>query len=613
MSITPSDFAARPSRRHRLAAALAPALVGLGALAVGVGPVAAVTEPNWSTPVDVSAGDRYVDSAEVATTADGTRAVAVWLLTNDDGETIVAASVAAISNGAATWSTPVEVSNGGSYAAQPRVAIADNGSRAIVVWRSVTLGQPNRILSSTIDFGVTPPTWSAQSTVQEGRLVEPRVSITSDGTRALALWTQMADAGSEIAGAVASISGSGPTWSTSTVLSNAGADQPNLTLQQTGTTAVAVWVEPTDSGSAVKASYLSVAANGITGSTPATLTPPEFPAAYEPCVVMAANGQAVTAAWRADSNDVAVMQTASGTLGANGMEFSAATTLTEADYDAYEPNLAVSGTGSTAILVWHRYNENYELVVQAATATVSGKQATWSTPKTLTAPGSSGYEPQVTLSFDGRAATALWSDDDGELTSIQSAVASISNNVATWSAPTYVSGANESYGGRLASSSTGAVGVNVWTGPSGDNRVVSSSILTAPGSSGPTSAPVHDIAYWRGEKLESPALPVTIGWMDVTTDRRAKRVLSVSNCPSRYSGTRCLGAQLLAAKLNRVAGADTSCIETTIATSDRFLRRLGYWDALRVPTPGNTMLRWKAQRLSSELARYNASGCSVAP
>jgi len=122
-------------------------------------------------------------------------------------------------------------------------------------------------------------------------------------------------------------------------------------------------------------------------------------------------------------------------------------------------------------------------------------------------------------------------------------------------------------------------------------------IITDPGPSGCT----RTIGYWKThpEKV-TPLLPVWLGTgrgksIQVTTASQAVQILSMSSAyGSSSNGITKLYAQLLAAKLNILNGADGTDIEPTLLHADDFLAQYDWrdWKGLS-PGQKQTVLGWK--------------------
>jgi hypothetical protein len=122
-------------------------------------------------------------------------------------------------------------------------------------------------------------------------------------------------------------------------------------------------------------------------------------------------------------------------------------------------------------------------------------------------------------------------------------------------------------------------------------------ITTDPGPSGCT----RTIGYWKTHpEMVTPLLPVWLGIgsgksIQVTTATQAVQILSMSSpYGSSSNGITKLYAQLLAAKLNILNGADEADITATLLSADDFLARYDWknWKGLNA-VQKQTVLDWK--------------------
>ncbi len=121
----------------------------------------------------------------------------------------------------------------------------------------------------------------------------------------------------------------------------------------------------------------------------------------------------------------------------------------------------------------------------------------------------------------------------------------------------------------------------------------------------PTIKPLT-IGYWKnhagftgnnGDKVSS-YLPIWLGSpggksIQVTSAAQVVQVLEMKTFGSASNGITKLYAQLLAAKLNKANGADTSTVKTVLSAADSFLASTDYtsWNSLNAQTK-NAVLGW---------------------
>lgn len=156
-----------------------------------------------------------------------------------------------------------------------------------------------------------------------------------------------------------------------------------------------------------------------------------------------------------------------------------------------------SADGSHAAAIWHRSIGSH-YVIHVRIATVSGLTQSWSATQTLSAPGFDARSPKVKLSADGSRATAAWARTTDEGVVIESASATIEGNVATWGPTTTVSAPTSSaYHPDLSISADGSRAGAIWVVDATDNALVSS-FATIDGNRAQWGAPV-DIVPQGGD------------------------------------------------------------------------------------------------------------------
>lgn len=127
-----------------------------------------------------------------------------------------------------------------------------------------------------------------------------------------------------------------------------------------------------------------------------------------------------------------------------------------------EPDLVVSGDGTTAVAVWLRKKDGHR-VVQSRTARIIDGVPLWSHKQDLSVTGrTSDFSPAVALSHDGDTAVVLWA---GRSLDVRARSAHIRNGIATWSPRQTVAGSGN---GRIfftdvGMSRDGSTVVAIWS------------------------------------------------------------------------------------------------------------------------------------------------------
>jgi hypothetical protein len=401
---------------------------------VGLGGVRGFAATVWSSPavdLSVSPGTDAYD-AQVAVSEDGTTAVAVWLrrcefdfMVSQCAEgthTIVQSKIATISGGTVTWSAVTDVTVDG-VADFPQVGLSDDGVTAVAVWqRSNGSHSIVQSKSATISDGTV--TWSAAATDLSATgedAFNAQVVVSGGGASAVAVWQRFNGSNSIVQSKTATISDGTVTWPVdATNLSAIGADaySAQVALSEDGTKASAIWVRENASYQGfVQSKTATISGATATWSTVATLSTGY---SYNPQVALSGDGTTVIAVWH--GNAFASVQSKTATINGGTVAWSAVANLTALSGGGVEmAQVAISENGTTAIAVWRHiaYFCVCSWIVQSKTATITAGTATWSDVATdLTEPGADEYgDPQVAFVFDPQVAV---SDDGTKATAIWS-------------------------------------------------------------------------------------------------------------------------------------------------------------------------------------------------
>ncbi|MEI6622756.1 MAG: hypothetical protein WCP28_12705 [Actinomycetes bacterium] len=86
----------------------------------------------WTTPTDLSATGQDNFDPEITSSADGTRQTAIWYRTDGTAGTVQAA---ASTNSGTTWANPANLSAGGQSITDQHIASSADGTKQIAVWQ----------------------------------------------------------------------------------------------------------------------------------------------------------------------------------------------------------------------------------------------------------------------------------------------------------------------------------------------------------------------------------------------------------------------------------------------------------------------------------------------
>jgi len=406
-----------------------------------------LTPQLWSSPpsnLSLPTGGFPDDNAQLALSGEGTRAAAVWWI-YDDTNGKVQFSWATINGDSAQWTAPIDISPPGVDAWQPKIALSEDGRKAIVTW--ISNAGDNQVIQSAIatindtgaDFGNTSilPTTGVISDYTN-------VSISANGTKAIAIWTHYADSGySIIQSSVATINGNTVTWGTSYNISTLGTDNwnPQVLLSKDGSLSTAMWIHNDGSNAIIQSASASLSGTSAIWGNPVNLSATGADA-DEPSFSLSGDGTKALSMWRQIKGRNAIFQSSSGTINGSIGFWGAPVDLSQPSLNTYSSQVTISEDGEKGAAIWIRSNADFELV-ESATVSLADNGTSWSSPIILSQENHNSYLPSITISQDGTKATAIWTDGFGDIYSIQSTSASIIDNRATWGGAGTVSPTNE--------------------------------------------------------------------------------------------------------------------------------------------------------------------------
>ncbi len=404
---------------------------------------------SWGAVQDLSAArsasaDGDTAMPQVALSADGSKATAIWVR-NNGTYTVVQSVSARIAGSVATWGAALDISaprattDGAVAIAQ--VALSADGSKATTIWcRSNGLHRVTQSRSATISAGVA--TWGAVSdlsmlrtSTSDGDTYNRQVALSADGSKAVAVWVRSNGLYGVVQSATATISGAVATWSAAQDLSPArvatldgDASAPQVGISADGSKVSAVWVRFNAIWTVVQSASASVAAGVATWGAVKDLSAPRATTdgnASGPQIGLSADGSKATATWmRINASFGVIGQSASATISARVQSWGATTDVaTVADWSFSGANgtpMALSADGTKVTAVWQIDSPNEG--VQVSTGTVRGNVAIWTAPTPLATTAIGIYNGEaVALSANGAHALAIWVVYDGTNFTVQAA------------------------------------------------------------------------------------------------------------------------------------------------------------------------------------------------
>lgn len=364
------------------------------------------SKATWSTVKDLSTTGRAAYTPQVALSSDGTVAIAMW-----SRDSAIQTASASISGNTATWSDTSSLTSNTSYSSTPQVSISGDGSKAIAVW-STSDGTNNRIQAQTATLDDGSASWGTPTWVSEaGRNASsPQIAASTDATQATAVWYRNDGSNNITQSASATVSENVSTWGASTDLGAAGSpsDLQQIAVSSDGDKAVAIWRRKNGSTYYIQSNWASISGTDASWSDTTTDLTPTDATASSPGIAMSSDGTKATAVFYRSIESRNIIHSVSATLTDTGITWGTATALSALGAHAASPQLALASDGTKAVATWYRGQ-----LVQVASATILGNAATWSASTDLTPTGTNVVDPQIATSTDGTRTSLIWTRSDG--------------------------------------------------------------------------------------------------------------------------------------------------------------------------------------------------------
>ena len=485
---------------------------------------------SWSTAVDVSAAGGSASMQQISSSADGSRLAAVW--SRFDGSAfVIQAATATVANGTATWSSPQTLSAAGQSAFDPQIATSSDGTRLAAIWQRWD-GSRYIIQASTATVTNNTAAWSTISNLSANTDSSraPQIASSSDGTQLGAVWARQ-NGTYLVQSATATVANGIATWSSPYDMSvtDGSVITPQITMSADGSRMASAW----SLFNGVQ--YLQVRTATVSHGTATWRAVGNVVSTGNPTTPQLASsvdGTRLALTWKSDGGPGNVIQAATATVSGNLATWSTIADLSDASQNAETPQIAMSSDGSTIATVW-RWGTSSPRTIQTATATVSSNVATWSTPANLSAAGGDALNPQIVSSSDGTRIAAIWRRSNGSNPIAQAATAVVVDGIATWSSTTDLSAAGQDASGpAITSSSDGSLLAAAWDRNNGSDTIVQVSTLYDPAAtaSNDPTATWAEFTFWLPDGRECGAIsPVRVRVGSVYTLPEA----DADCCPSR--------------------------------------------------------------------------------
>lgn len=458
-------------KRSLIRFGVASACIAAVCAAVAV-PAATAAVPTWGTTSTISSTTTDSNNPQVSLSADGTKASAIW---ERLGTTwVIDTKSASVNYNTATFGSPATLSTTTNNASTPQIVVSADGTKALAVW-TYNDGTHTVIQAATATLSGNTATWSAVATISDNTqdAAVPEAALSSDGTEAVVVWRRNNGTVNTIQAKTGSITSNLATWSAASNLSDGtnAADSPHVALSSDGSKALAVWKGSDGAHTIIQASAAAIASNTATWSASANLSDTTQDAS-EAQLSMAPDGLTAVAVWKRSNGTHTVIQSAAATIASGVAAWGTATDLSDGTQDATRPQIARAATANQAIAVWVR-NDGTHTVIQSSAATFAGNVATWGTVSVLSNNAQNADSPQIAVSADGTKSIAVWKRSNGARDVIQSATATVSGVAATWTVVTDLSDSNQHAElPQVAFSSSGDRAIAVWRRYSGEHWVV---------------------------------------------------------------------------------------------------------------------------------------------
>jgi hypothetical protein len=367
----------------------------------------------WGTPTTISSPGYEIDYLSLALSANGTTAIAAWTIQTDSSspEQQVQTASATISGTTATWGAVTTWTDLSDYGYDAQVALSADGTKATAGWSYYDTATDKQIVqSATATVSGSTATWSSATTLSatNSYAYYARFAMSADGSKAIATWTWDPTAGLQTISAT--ISGGVATWGSISDITVSGRQLFNedLVLSADGTTAIASWQAYNTSApydTIVQTATASISGTSATWSAVTTMGPGD---SYNSRLAISADGTKALVTWRTYLAAYA-MQAVSGTISSGVATWGSTTTLSTGSFIGLgQRPVAMSADGTSATVAWFGPNGTDTKAVQAAGATISGTTATWETPTVISAAGAEAETPAVALSSTGANAVAVF-------------------------------------------------------------------------------------------------------------------------------------------------------------------------------------------------------------
>ena len=361
-------------------------LTSVGGNSVVYSRVATVTSSGvaWGSVAGLSDVTSIARRPRIAQSANGAMLTAVWLR-QLDGRSVVQSRSAIVGASDASWGATTDLSDPGGDVRDLSIVLSAAGTTSVATWMWLEEDRYYAYLVQTRSAMIVDnvATWGPTTDLSDGAEGDgnyPQVALSANGARATAVWSGWDGQSNTMTAQSksATILGNVATWSTSTKLSDTtqNAHDTQVVLSSDGTKATALWSRFNGSAMVLQSRSATIVGTAATWGAVSDLGetggPQDAAQKDRPQAAMSADGARVTALWLLVGSDgEALLQTGSATIAGTVAAWTDVSTLSQPGENAGYPQLAMSADGTTANVVWYGWTASRDYVrIRARTGRV---------------------------------------------------------------------------------------------------------------------------------------------------------------------------------------------------------------------------------------------------
>lgn len=339
--------------------------------------------------------------------------------------------------------------------------ISTDGSFVVEIWVLQLLNSFSIIQTrQSFDSGVT---WNATQNLTNppgdgyDNAFAPHIACSSDGQILTAVWLRADSNTNEVYVQTRTSQDSGATWNGPTDIAtsdNPILSEPRITVSSDGSRKQTAWVINNNASNPTVQSSYSNNVNGLAWTVPTDLSNPATVGASNVQLNMSADGASVVASWQIGAGGSSLIQVRTGT-NTTSTTWNATQDLSAGANDSLELRMSSSSTLAVISTIWTNFAPGPAKVI-IRTSTDGG--SSFSGPITLSNVLLTSVTPDVAVSGDGSTVAAVWKEFSA--LSIRPCKARTSSDMgATFNAAQFISPSpgmqNETFNPRVVCSTDG--------------------------------------------------------------------------------------------------------------------------------------------------------------